>query len=972
MAININVKEIYATDNQLSLANKLNFNFNQFLSLGVGEKGDTGQQGPTGPIGPRGRTGANGQNGSTIWSGDPTVYIDLGSASPENSSVGDYYIGSISTGSVTYDGIYKKEEDSTWSVITDFSTIFRTALDVSGGELFPWRVGVNTQTPPARIIIPINNSQGTDRKTVIQLSQPSDYYETYTPNWQLNTTTSQNAQNIIFNFDVNTAKKIITSTSADSNGYTVKLTEDRLGSNISQLNNSFPYTSLLSLYSFYEETDASTIPDHLVDTIGYRHQFELGSIDNITEYLHSSDANDNYVISPTYQNLRVRKYRKEASDIPGKSAIFSDFILHSNDSVNDPALNSKFEWSINKKTASSYDNNTIIKFALSGSTLEGSSSSTGLTGLSVDGLHLLLSHPSSTYKFAIGFDPNNYTNLTKNIIAKSDGTIDTIKLDEIGLNLKSGTNILNISGTGLTSQTDTDLNIFATDEDNFINLGSSDTSIAIKIKGDKLASGIPFETSTGATPANSSSDSNTLDEYQEGTFTPAVYYGTLPTPATSVLTNNNPTVSNTYGSFVKIGKIVTFSLTFTLSDWTVVTTTGRSSGTHLIDPYFASGASDIDVGNLSNSPDGEWTTEQHELGNESYPIIIRDIPDHWPTPNNAEEIIFNVSIKPKIYNGYGMRPFNMDYSWTNSGTSSSSEPWRPIAPSTVKARFDTYEDGTTKPQLKLYGYREDTTSGRLFSTFESLVSIYDFLNYVHPSDPTDGNTVVITINGTYESNHQTAQDAYPIGVTTTTSTSTTTTTTVYSGPATTTTTSTSTTTTAAPTTSTTTTTASPYGSELMTNSGAPTLTDWINIINPDGLGDTWSGNRNYEDYSIISGLYSFSENAQQVVRQTAKTGPIAILSNRFAGDSSKRYRLQFKYRASRELSVLQVINLATQSYTTIDDVNAVTGSIYGSADIEFVSSASGFTHILFYMKTDGASGSTLWFQIDEVSLKEIL
>jgi hypothetical protein len=66
--ININLKEIFPVDNQSDLSAKLNFNFNQLLALGFGERGETGPAGEIGPIGPIGPIGVAGDPGSQIFS----------------------------------------------------------------------------------------------------------------------------------------------------------------------------------------------------------------------------------------------------------------------------------------------------------------------------------------------------------------------------------------------------------------------------------------------------------------------------------------------------------------------------------------------------------------------------------------------------------------------------------------------------------------------------------------------------------------------------------------------------------------------------------------------------------------------------------------------------------------------------------------------------------------------------------------
>lgn len=77
MAITINLKELFADDPQEIFSDKLNYNFNKLLELGVGQKGKQGDQGKTGPALP-GARGQQGPRGSLIYtgSGDPDAAID--------------------------------------------------------------------------------------------------------------------------------------------------------------------------------------------------------------------------------------------------------------------------------------------------------------------------------------------------------------------------------------------------------------------------------------------------------------------------------------------------------------------------------------------------------------------------------------------------------------------------------------------------------------------------------------------------------------------------------------------------------------------------------------------------------------------------------------------------------------------------------------------------------------------------------
>ena len=64
MGVIINLKEIFAADGQEIFTDKINFNFNKLLELGIGEQGDQGIQGPVGAAGPPGIQGNDGQRGN--------------------------------------------------------------------------------------------------------------------------------------------------------------------------------------------------------------------------------------------------------------------------------------------------------------------------------------------------------------------------------------------------------------------------------------------------------------------------------------------------------------------------------------------------------------------------------------------------------------------------------------------------------------------------------------------------------------------------------------------------------------------------------------------------------------------------------------------------------------------------------------------------------------------------------------------
>lgn len=72
----INLKDVTSSDNITSLVEKLNYNFNQLLALGVGQQGPSGPTGDTGGPGPLGLTGETGPRGSKWY-----TFSDLNLAS---------------------------------------------------------------------------------------------------------------------------------------------------------------------------------------------------------------------------------------------------------------------------------------------------------------------------------------------------------------------------------------------------------------------------------------------------------------------------------------------------------------------------------------------------------------------------------------------------------------------------------------------------------------------------------------------------------------------------------------------------------------------------------------------------------------------------------------------------------------------------------------------------------------------------
>lgn len=114
MPIRINLKEVFPSDSQDITVDKVNFNFNKLLALGVGDQGDQGIPGPQGAAGPIGLTGIQGLRGSTwfIDNGDPNTltFVDLIDQ--------DLYLDTITFSVWQYD-----ELTTLWTQVLNFSTI---------------------------------------------------------------------------------------------------------------------------------------------------------------------------------------------------------------------------------------------------------------------------------------------------------------------------------------------------------------------------------------------------------------------------------------------------------------------------------------------------------------------------------------------------------------------------------------------------------------------------------------------------------------------------------------------------------------------------------------------------------------------------------------------------------------------------------------------------------------------------------
>lgn len=217
MPIRINLKEIFASDPQEINVDKLNFNFNKLLELGIGTAGPVGPTGPEGPAGPIGLTGPQGPRGATWWvdSGDPAgIIFPVGSLID-----GDLYLDKDNFDVYQYD-----LATDTWSLQVGISGIINSYLATNG-------------SPFAR------NFGSTLDNRFIAFAKRSDNND-FTR--EVNDTISDNGILFLNNFDETTF------------------------SNITNLTDK--YTSLLSIYPNHSDAYSSSAA-----TNG-RHHIELGSL----------------------------------------------------------------------------------------------------------------------------------------------------------------------------------------------------------------------------------------------------------------------------------------------------------------------------------------------------------------------------------------------------------------------------------------------------------------------------------------------------------------------------------------------------------------------------------------------------------------------------------------------------------------------------------------------------------------------
>jgi hypothetical protein len=508
MAVIINLKEIFATDSQVEVSSKVNFNFNQLIALGIGQAGPTGSIGPIGPAGPIGPIGPAGPIGSTIYGTTPaTAAASIPSGVPTGLSNGDILI--------TADKVLKKVATSGsniygWDVLTDFNVLVQSAL---GTNISPYvRLGSTSRIVKPRVTagLDLTNSSTTGDPNVA-ISGLGNNYQTILYNFnELKTRSlaivgssiaapSNSSTELSFNASSSAVVGLTSNTITISAGHGLSTGQfvtysNEGGTSIGGLTNNggyyvyaasstvfslcetsaqsiagtpvidltglgnsgtphkfitypaaiegiFPQTANLSLYSFYNNTATPAKEFETSSTAkGYRGQLELGSLDTLPTAYPGVTA-QNFVISPSFENLRIRKYRIGGFTISGGSASNpGNYMLRAEYDISStgsevtesfaPRRNSEHVWKINKAGVSQAFGRTLEMKFTNSFILDNTES----TSIEIDGIFLkrgtVFSGSSSLAYVGFGFDHTD-SNKVKLVV---DG-VTFLELQSTNINL---------------------------------------------------------------------------------------------------------------------------------------------------------------------------------------------------------------------------------------------------------------------------------------------------------------------------------------------------------------------------------------------------------------------------------------------------------------------------------------------------------------------------------------------------------
>ena len=681
MSVSVNLQEVFSSDSQSNLTQKINFNFNQLLTLGLGERGPIGLVGPQGPIGPVGLGGPTGARGAKVYAVQTLDSPIVTPAIAPNSADGDIFINTkeLYVKGVTVSG--------TWGEVIDFQSLITSQSLQDTFKVFQLGVGAGYSTSKHAKFLRTNGIDSVNSG----LAESHPMY----PSGQ-----ATNTQLILSNFD---------------ELKTWRIQAGSLVANTPESDGVFEYNSLAKIYAFLPSSLSS-----------WRHQLEIGSVDDVEVTVGTSTQQ--YVLTPSEQNLKIRKYRVEEATV--SSGLFGGLYNRAEFDLSGPttsnnSLNGEILFSVNTR---SNNTNTGIQMGLT--TAQILADRLPLQTLATDGL---IMSKAGTHHFALGFDNTTASKIN----LKTSSNLTSLALNHASFNFANG-----------------QLAITLDDPAKEISLGT-----AVKVKNDRLSQGLPFPTTMVP-----SLDPNTLDDYEEGTWEPTVDFTQQLVYGVDNDGGGNWNTEAGVGRYIKIGKAIylyfSINVRFILDQNVSISSSGLNLGIPNSDAFATAGS-------------------------EYYGLRIGGIP--FGRTDHAGDFVINISAAAGVN---GLRKEMLAYTPLSSPTDPPVQV-APIVPGTSFGKYVcvSAQGSSFAPRIELKGFRykkaSDTITFGNTKAEVSRITAHDFLRE-YSTDPTILSVITghgwilddgaCTGSGGSESTTTTTTTTTTTGTSTTTTTTTTTTT----------------------------------------------------------------------------------------------------------------------------------------------------------------------------------------------------
>jgi hypothetical protein len=409
MPVQLNLKEVFTTDNQAVLADKLNFNFTKLIELGIGDVGPVGPAGATGGVGPAGPIGPRGVKGSMIFSGpDQTANT--------TAVVDDIFI--------TSGGKFYTKTSTSWSQIFDVNNLLAVSTEFFlNKQLFTISDGDTNFTASTKKknygIVRFLKNAGADLANI----NPDGI------NYGSSASTYNNSTLFLNNFDLDTYKNnFVSNTSVDS-----------LITDVSK--------AIATIYSNFVTTS---------DDSASRYHIQLGSLYKLPNGQHQMSASEN--------NLRIKHALiNNTTASPSVAYFLSEFNVGGDTSYSNSVngATSAFKFRASQMDGSAH--NGVTLYAGGSSAIKSFADNDALYDL--NGLLLERATASAKTRLALGIDASNAASLltkttfdllaTGNISIGVFGTVtsDTKKIVATRFGNSDKTTALGIGGTPNSSLT---------------------------------------------------------------------------------------------------------------------------------------------------------------------------------------------------------------------------------------------------------------------------------------------------------------------------------------------------------------------------------------------------------------------------------------------------------------------------------------------------------------------------------------